>query len=88
MLLSVFTHTILLLVSNAYTYFVIQSLVKVEKPQLVELVEGLGVYISAYNLLSVFRASKQSPSALLRQLMDMLFTKEEMATYSVRGKGN
>ena len=59
-----------------------------EKPRLVELVEGLGVYIPAYNLLSALRASKQSPSALLRRLMDVLFTKEEMATSSVRGKGH
>lgn len=56
-LLSVFTYTILLLVSHAYTYFVKQSLVEVEKPQLVELVEGLGVYIPVYNLLSALWAS-------------------------------
>ena len=71
-----------------HAYTVMQSHIKVEKLRLVELVEGLGVYISAHNLLSAIQASKQSPSALLRQLMDVLFTKEEMATCSVRGKGN
>lgn len=61
--------------------------VKVEQPRLVELVEGLGVFLPAHQLLRAIRASKQSASALLRQLMDLLFTEEELATCSVRGKG-
>ncbi len=65
-----------------------QGYVKVEKPRLVELVEGLGVYVPAHTLLSAIRAGKKSPSALLRQLMQVLFSEEEMATCSVRGRGN
>lgn len=65
-----------------------QASIRVEKPRLVELVEGLGVYVPARKLLSAVRASKKSPSALLRQLMQILFTEEEMATCSVRRRGD
>ena len=59
-----------------------------EKPREVELVEGLGVFVPAHQLLCAIRASKQSSSVLLRQLMKIIFSEEEMATCSVRGKGS
>ena len=60
---------------------------KVEQPRLVELVEGLGVLVPAHRLLAAMRAAKTS-SSLVRQLMDVVFTKQELSTCSVRGKGN
>ena len=60
--------------------------VRVEQPRMVELVEGLGVYVPAHQLLAATRAAK-SASSLVRQLMDIVFTKEELSTCSVRGKG-
>lgn len=53
-----------------------------------ELVEGLGVFVPAHNLVSAVRAAKNSASALIRQLMDIVFTQVEMATSSVKGRGN
>ena len=53
-----------------------------------ELVEGLGVFVPAHNLLSAVRAAKNSASALVRQLMGVVFTQAEMATSSVKGRGN
>jgi hypothetical protein len=51
----------------------------------VELVEGLGVSLPAHEILGAVRDSK-SASLLTRKLMSLLFTTEEMATSSVRGK--
>lgn len=53
-----------------------------------ELVEGLGVFVPAHNLVSAVRAAKNSASALIRQLMGIVFTQMEMATSSVKGRGN
>lgn len=52
---------------------------------MVELVEGLGVYVPAHRLLGCIRAS---PSGLARQLMSIVFTEEQLSTCSVRGKGD
>ena len=53
-----------------------------------QLVEGLGVFVPAHNLVSAVRAAKNSASALIRQLMGIVFTQVEMATSSVKGRGN
>ena len=53
-----------------------------------ELVEGLGVFVPVHNLVSAVRAAKNSVSALIRQLMGIVFTQVEMATSSVKGRGN
>ena len=50
-----------------------------------ELVEGLGVSLPAHEVLGAVRDSKTA-SSLTRKLMSLLFTNEEMATSSVRGK--
>ena len=55
---------------------------------MVELVEGLGVYVPAHQLLSAVRSAKNSLSALLRQLMNIVFSADELASSSVKGKGN
>ena len=68
-------------------YFLCPQEIRVDKPRMVELVEGLGVYVPAHKLLSAVRASKNSSSALLRQLMGVIFTDEELRTSSVRGRG-
>ena len=54
---------------------------------MVELVEGLGMFVPAHKLLGALRASKKSPSALMRQLMSIVFSVEQLKTCSVRGKG-
>jgi hypothetical protein len=48
-------------------------------------VEGLGVSLPAHEVLGAVRDSKTA-SFLTRKLMSLLFTNEEMATSSVRGK--
>lgn len=53
-----------------------------------ELVEGLGVFVPAHNLVSAVRAAKNSASALIRQLKGIVFTQVEMATSGVKGRGN
>ena len=53
--------------------------VKVEQPHMIELVEGLGVYVPAQCMLAAIRSAKKSSSALVRQLMDVVFSKEELA---------
>ena len=53
-----------------------------------ELVEGLGVFVPAHNLVSAVRAAKNSASALIRQLKSIVFTQVEMATSGVKGRGN
>lgn len=68
-------------------YFLCLQEIRVDKPRMVELVEGLGVYVPAHRLLSAVRAAKNSSSALLRQLMGVIFTDEELRTSSVKGKG-
>ena len=68
-------------------YFLCPQEIRVDKPRMVELVEGLGIYVPAHKLLSAVRASKNSSSALLRQLMGVIFTDEELRTSSVRGRG-
>ena len=55
---------------------------------MVELVEGLGVFVPAHRLLGAIRASKNSPSGLTRQLMSIIFTEEQLSTCSIRGKGD
>ena len=67
--------------------YLTQVTVRVDKPKYVELVEGIGVSIPAHKLLTALRASKNSASTLLRQLMTVLFTEEEMVLCIVRGKG-
>ena len=56
-----------------------------QPPRYVELVEGLGVSLPAHELLGVVRDSRTA-SSLTRKLMGLLFTTEEMANSSVRGK--
>ena len=50
-----------------------------------ELVEGLGVSLPAHIILAAVRDSRTA-SSLVRKLMTILFTNQEMATCSVRGK--
>ena len=47
--------------------------------------EGLGVSLPAHLVLSAVRDSR-SASSLVRKLMGLMFTREEMGTSSVRGK--
>ena len=58
---------------------------RVVPPRYIELVEGLGVSLPAHSLLGAVRDSP-SASSLTRKLMGLLFTREEMASSSVRGK--
>ena len=50
-----------------------------------ELVEELGVSLPAHEVLGAVRDSKTA-SSLTRKLMSLLFTNQEMATSSVKGK--
>ena len=50
-----------------------------------ELVEGLGVSLPTHEVLGAVRDSKTA-SSLTRKLMSLLFTNQEMATSSVKGK--
>ena len=54
-------------------------------PRYVELVEGLGVFLSAHDLLDAVRDARTT-SSLTRRLMSLLFTNQEMATASAWGK--
>ncbi|CAI8042284.1 hypothetical protein GBAR_LOCUS23497 [Geodia barretti] len=51
----------------------------------IELVEGLGVFLPAHEVLGAVTDSKTA-SSLMRKLMSHLFSTEEMATSSVREK--
>lgn len=54
----------------------------------VELVKGMGVCMKATDLSNCLRKAKRQPTKLLRLLMDALFTEEELATCTVRGRYN
>ena len=54
-------------------------------PRHIELVEGLGGSLPAHEVVGAVRDAR-SASSLTRKLMALLFTTEEMATSSVRGK--
>ena len=63
------------------------SIVQIPIPR-IELVKHImGVLIKATDLSSCLRKSKRQPTGLLCQLLDCLFTVDELRISTVRGKG-
>ena len=56
-----------------------------QPPRYIELVEGLGGSLPAHEVVGAVRDARKA-SSLTRRPMSILFTNEEMATSSVRGK--
>ena len=70
-----------LIVERRYMHIVISiislSIVQIPIPK-IELVKHMGVLIKATDLSSCLRKSKRQPTRLLRQLLDCLFTVDEL----------
>lgn len=67
-------------------YIISLSIVQIPIPK-IELVKHMGVLIKATDLSSCLRKSKRQPTRLLRQLLDCMFTVDELRISTVRGKG-
>ena len=67
-----------------YTYNILLQI----KPKSVELVEGYGVLLTQRQLDAALDASKGSPTRLIRNLISVFFTPDQLAVSSAYGHRN